>query len=225
MRGTWTDCTNALTGPRNWGNSGIKIFSNSAANGAEVAISDFLWPANVPFRNSAPVGTVVPDTVTLIAGCSTQNNSLTYDQICGAVYNKVTPQAQPQINAGASANQNPLPSGDWNTLEIGFMACRRDAVGNIQKLPTITVKINTIPVITHVGIPNFSAVTQVPDVYLAGPNQGQPVYPNGVGWTRDSGAIYLQEHDNAVQFANVTINPDWLPIKNGVLDQGWQAVP
>jgi len=227
MRTTWTNCGSPILGPRNWGNSGVKIFTRSAAAGAEVAILDFDWPAAVPFVNSAGVNIAVPDTVTGIVGCSGNTQPLTYGQLCGAVYNKITPQAKPAITPATSAANNPLPApmSAYNSLEIGFMAARYNAAGTLVKMPTITVKINNNAVITHVGIPGFTKVTQVADVYLAGPNKGQPIYPGTVGWTRDSGPIYLQEHDNAVQFKDITINPDWLPMENGAFDQTWQPQP
>jgi len=37
--------------------------------------------------------------------------------------------------------------------------------------------------------------------------------------------LFIPEHDNLVQFRNIRINTDWLPIKDGAFDTGWQANP
>ena len=107
------------------------------------------------------------------------------------------------------------------------MAARYDSGGALKKKATVTVKINGNAVLTHVGVPNFQPTdNKIPDKYLAGPNKGQWVYgTTGIGWTRDSGYILLQEHDNMVQFRDIRINPDWLPMDLGGFDAGWQANP
>ncbi len=227
MRDTWKDCSSALKGPRNWGNSGVKIFHTGSTTGAEVVISDFDWPdTGGAFVNNANITTLIPAPVQATCG-SNSSNALPYGQICGAIYGKITPQAKPIIFPGSSANNDPRPNGTWNSMEIGFMAARYDSAGILQKKATITVKINGNPVMTHVGIPNFQPTTnKVPDKYLAGPNKGQWVYgATGTGWTRDSGYLLLQEHDNMVQFRDIRINLDWLPRTSGVFDDWWQRNP
>ena len=227
MRGVWEDCNSPLKGPRNWGNSGVKIFYLGSTAGAEIAISDFDWKdTDGAFVNSAATNTPIPEPVQ--AGCGTgSSNLLTYGQICGAIYDKITPQAKPIIFPGSSAANDPRPNGTWNSMEIGFMAARYDSGGALKKKATVTVKINGNAVLTHVGIPNFQPTdNKIPDKYLAGPNKGQWVYgTTGIGWTRDSGYILLQEHDNMVQFRDIRINPDWLPMDSGGFDAGWQANP
>lgn len=229
MRGVWEDCNSPLKGPRNWGNSGVKIFHSGSTAGAEIAISDFVWPDNVTFVNSEDPRDPIPASVQ--AGCTTPpkdgGNALTYGQICGAIYDKISPQAKPIISPGSSATNDPRPNGTWNSMEIGFMAARYDSGGALKKKATVTVKINGNPVLTRIGIPNFQPTgNKIPDKYLAGPYKDQWVYgTTGTGWTRDSGYILLQEHDNMVQFRDIRINPDWLPMDSGGFDAGWQANP
>lgn len=219
MRSVWTDCNSAVKGPRNWGNSGVKIFNFSAANGAEIAISDFVWPPGTAYN---PADGLVPASVQV---CTSGTQRLPYKQICGAIYDKTAPQSLPQINPGTSAANDPTPNGTWNDLEIGFMARRYDASGTVVKLATVTVKINNVTVLHRVGIGNSMTSNQQDDDYLAGPNKGDPVYPGGNNWKREFGFILLQEHDNMVQFKDIRINPDWLPMAGGQFDSSWQRNP
>ena len=106
------------------------------------------------------------------------------------------------------------------------MACRYDGNGNLVKLATVSVKINTTSVLTHIGIPNSMTMNRQDDDYPAGPNKGNPVYPGGANWKREFGPIYLQEHDNMIEFKDIRINPDWLPLKDdGTFDTEWQEDP
>lgn len=221
MRGEWTDCNSAIKGPRNWGNSGVKIFNFSAAGGAKIAISDFVWPSGVPYTPGDGTGPV-PSSVQI---CASGSQLLPYNRICGAIYGKTAPQSLPPISSGSSAANDPKPNGNWNTLEIGFMARRYDASGAVVKLATVTVKINDVTVLHRVGIANQMTVDRQDDDYLAGPNKGEPVYPGGVDWKREFGFILLQEHDNMVQFKDIRINPDWLPMAGGQFDTSWQRNP
>ena len=223
MRDVWNKCSKPVEGPRNWGNSGVKIFNLSAVNGAEIAISDFVWGKTEFATNAAPGDTVPSD----VDKCESGTERLTYGQLCGAIYDKHSPQAKPPIIAGVSAVNDPRPSGnDWNTLEIGFMACRYDGNGNLVKLATVSVKINTTSVLTHIGIPNSMTMNRQDDDYPAGPNKGNPVYPGGANWKREFGPIYLQEHDNMIEFKDIRINPDWLPLNDdGTFDTEWQEDP
>lgn len=223
MRTVWTNCNSPILGPRNWGNSGVKIFNISAANGAEIVISDFDWPNTVPYDATAGVGDPVPQAV---QGCAVGTDRLVYGQICGAIYDKKVPQAKPPIHPGESAANDPRPNGqNWNTLEIGFMARRYNGAGQVVKLATVTVKINGTRVLHHVGIPISMTNSTQNDDYLAGPKKGDPIYQGGDNWTRECGAIYLQEHDNMIEFKDIRINPDWLPMKDGQFDSGWQRNP
>lgn len=223
MRTVWRVCTSKVKGPKNWGNSGVKIFGRTASPGIavlEIAISDFKWDATVPFVADAGVDVAVPSDV----GFCSSGEMLTYGELCGAIYKKRSPQAKPLIKLGSSAMNDPKPNGDWNTLEIGFMA-RRYSGNTVVKLATVTVKINDTAVLTRIGFLDSMTANRQDDDYLAGPNKGDPIYPGGANWKREFGPIYLQEHDNMVEFKDITINPDWLPMSSGVFDQGWQANP
>ena len=219
MRDVWTDCNSSVRGPRNWGNSGIKIFNFSASGGAEIAISDFVWPDNVPY-NPGITGGLVPTEVQV---CGSGSQRLPYKQICGAIYDKTAPQEKPLIVPGSSAVNDPTPNGEiWNTLELGFMARRYNSSGMPVKFATITVKVNGVTVLHRARIDNSMTANRQSDTYQAGPRKGNPIYPGGEGWTRECGFILLQEHDNMVQFENIRINPDWLPMEDNEFKTSWQ---
>ena len=105
------------------------------------------------------------------------------------------------------------------------MARRYDSNGSLTKLATVTVKINNVTVLHAFGIPNSMTSDRQDDEYLAGANKGDAVYPGTSGWKRESGFILLQEHDNMVEFKDIQINPDWLPLANGQFNSGWQKNP
>lgn len=102
------------------------------------------------------------------------------------------------------------------------MARRYNASGAVVKDATVTVKINNVTVLHRCANKNKMTEEQQDDDYLAGPNKGDPVYPGGDGWKREFGFILLQEHDNMVQFKDIRINPDWLPLAGGQFDTAWQ---
>tara|TARA_E500000305_G_C4007827_1_gene230973 strand:- start:909 stop:1730 length:822 start_codon:yes stop_codon:yes gene_type:complete len=236
----WKECGINIKGPRNWGNSGVKIFYLGSTPGAEVVISDFVWNDNEEFFSDQPIGEAIPEAVQ--ANCTTGDGTLVYGQICGAIYNKISPQKKPIINPGVGrpnspdVNQQCWPDGAWNRMEIGFMSPRYALINEqleLRRKATITVKVsrlNTdgsvaseVSTLTRVGIPNFEyddqIVEYIPDIYAHGANES--VYSEEVrtnpntgqieDWVRLRGPIYLQEHDSLIQFRRVRINLDWLP--------------
>jgi len=204
-KATFTLCTNAnptvakVKGPQNWGNSGVKIFNLSATGGLEVQIHD-----------SQSITAAIPSiddvaTNTGLNGCTlAQPGHLPFGQMCGSIYMKKVARRN-TVNATAGW---PVPTGSWNTFEIGFMAARYDAGGNRVRCPTITVKINGTAVLRKIGIANSMTNAREDDVYTHGPNKGAPLYC--AGWKREKGPIFLQEHDNMVEFKEIEINPGYL---------------
>lgn len=218
MRDRWTDndpenapnitCGDALTGVRNWGNSGVYIF-----NSYEVQIHDSFnnGSVNVPPENQL---------ITLAPSLC----QLPVEQLCGAVYEQRRPNKNKIRPASNKDNRfPPIPGGVWNTMEIGFMSPRYEN-GVIVKQATITVKINT----------EESSEAAVVAYGIEG-NTGR--FPEGVwgkildnrygmGWEKAVGPIVLQEHDNQVEFRDIRINAGWYPtrdeIENGEFDRCWQ---
>lgn len=198
----WQNCGDALTGPRNWGNSGVKIFSHS--DGYEIAILD-------SWNND---DTTVPDPGPLFLEFEPNSNppdgcDIPTDQICGALYGHRAPTSN-RVKQATTTAVVAVPDGAWNTMEIGFMSARFTAAGIKTRWATISVLVNGQNVQTHVGWSTGSDAYNLID---------DDVY--GQGWKKSSGPILLQEHDNPVQFKNVTLNPKWLPFNPPAWQSTW----
>ncbi|MEQ8787464.1 MAG: DUF1080 domain-containing protein, partial [Pirellulaceae bacterium] len=213
VRATWSDCAHPLLGVSNWGNSGIYIF-----NSYEVQIHDsYQGPDTAPVTSVPGDSTISLEIDPTTAGGEACDANVV--ELCGAMYNK----RKPNTNLVKKAVGDP-PTGEWNTLEIGFMSPRYNAAGTKVKNATITVKVNTTDpekaAFVAYGLDNRTG-------RFAEGHWGK-VDDNryGMGWTKDIGPIVLQEHDNHVEFRNIEINPGWHPTIGGVtqgqFDPCWQ---
>ena len=166
-------------GPQNWGNSGVKIFNNSASNGIEVQILDS------KFNHIPPCWS--PSDINLNTGhngCSTDNNGyLPFGQICGSIYMKAAASCDPLYEAQGW----PSPTGQWNDMRIEFNTRVYDKSMNVLSNPIVKVFIN-----------NENVVDKQFDLSLT----DNVVQENGRFY--ESGPIILQEHDNMVEFRGLS---------------------
>ncbi|QDV50060.1 hypothetical protein Enr17x_20960 [Gimesia fumaroli] len=227
MRSKWKDCSNALLGPENWGNSGVKIFS---LNGYEVQILDS--------HGATDMGGGITDLNNCHMGGTKPVN--TYE-ICGALYKYRAPDSNPVQAASNEDGEYFVPGGAWNHMEIGFMAARynwEEVTENEisewkwvkKKCATITVKITgagaTQTVQHRIGL----NPRNVPNNPAASYNETADLVCDTVydteedqkGWCKARGPIFLQEHDTKVQFKGITIDPTWLPRSGGTFVDTWQ---
>jgi hypothetical protein len=225
MRNHFDTHADGLRGWANWGNSGIKILEMY-----EVQILD-----------SHKVGDPnVPDTgwkMTLKRYNNTDINASLYE-ICGAIYRIKKPSGNPvkkavnsngyegQLTGGgaipdyekdmATGDKKNEPCGDWNQMDIWFMAPRVTAGDTPTQLraATISVLLNGTMVHDRVGIQprgdmnfthaksNWGTISDTECYSSSDP----AVYP-----IKLRGPITLQQHDNKVQFRNIKINSGWRP--------------
>ncbi len=211
MRSIFTSCTNKLLSAQNWGNSGVKILG---AKGYEVQIMDSYGMA----------AAADPSVVLMCAG---QTAALTTGDVCGAIYHTRGPILYPELKPSAnSPGASYQPDGEWNRLEIGFMAARYkldpDSGNYIQiKCSTISVIINDIQVHHRIGLaPRGWSGFDEQARLICDSVYDEPDDPKN--YCKASGIILLQEHDTPVQFRAVQINPTWLPGAGTSFDRGWQ---
>ena len=165
-------------GARNWGNSGIKVFNPSASQGIEVQIIDSK-------RESSEFAEDVNKN-TRLNGCSDScNGYVPFGQICGSVYMKKVAMADSLYEATGC----PIPTGEWNKIDIAFTSKRY----NLDQTPSansyLRVTLNGVLLIDAEFEHSISNDLVQIDECLA-----------------ESGPIILQEHDNMVEFRDVTIN-------------------
>lgn len=210
----WTKCNSPITGPENWGNSGVKIFLDTAPTGTprsiEIQILDswgIAWPPNRPTNGKTNLG-----------GCPAgSTNPVIFGEICGALYKLKTPDSNPVKQATGWIN----PGGEWNSMLIEYMAARFSSNNPNAKIKcgTIRVTLNGAVIHSRWGYTGTPVVKRVPDIDA----NGNPVYTNGAGWFREAGPVILQEHDTKVEFRGIQIDPGWLP-GGAQFDQTWQRV-
>jgi hypothetical protein len=207
MRDKWTDCASGLTGPRNWGNSGVIV-----QNCYEIQILD---SHNVP----VPAG-IKPDDATEMGECMA-GAQVRYGELCGALYLHSVPIAgsNPLNEAKNAAGVYPYqPDGDWNKLEVWFMSARYHGRAP-AKLATFSVKINDQFVLQRQGIAVKTSGSRNAPGYFG--RIADVRYAEG--YKMDVGPLVLQEHDNQVEFKGLTLDLSWMPKKSDdSFDEAWQ---
>jgi hypothetical protein len=230
LRNLFQTCGNTVhdkvNSPQNWGNSGVKILDPS---GYEVQIMDsagFTLPTGT---NPLTVitGVAVPGDPPFYFCAGNLGSKLMLGDICGAIYHTAVPVDNPVLAAVNKPPANPSdpptykPGGQWNKMDIFFMSARykRNAQGkwDRKKCSTILVVLNSVLVHNRVGLVPLKAGGQlfnetarlICDFFYDEPN-------NPKGYCKASGIILFQEHDNAVEFKDIWIDPWWKP------DRDWQ---
>lgn len=168
-----------VRGARNWGNSGVKIFSNEG-DGNEVQILDSHLDNPEILSN---------DNVNLnsgLNGCSSVcSGYVPIGQLCGGLYMHIAPKE----DAVLEAKGWPIPRGRWNKLDIFFRSRRLNKDNSTKEKAEITVLLNDIQTVRADLDYSFTkGVTQI----------------EGNVWA-ECGRIYLQEHDNMVEFKDIKI--------------------
>jgi len=220
-------CGAPLFGTANWGNSGIYLL-----NTYEIQIHDsYMETPQFPLGASTKLNDY---------GCELLSKTL-----CGAVYNQAAPffdlnnleDVTRVFNIKFKESQNSpgeqfVPSGEWNRMDIYFMAPRYE-IGNQgelikRKFATVAVILNKIIV---GGVAKDRVVWRFP---IQERTSGSRKLERHYGLTPDTlygnnyyvmhGPIGIQEHDNKVQYKTFKINPDWKPVFEGTdeFDLGWQ---
>lgn len=228
MRATFQTCGNRLLSPQNWGNSGVKLLDK---DGYEVQIMDsagFTLPAGTD-AGTVITGLAVPGNPGFNFCAEGQNGVLKLGDICGAIYHTIGPASNP-VKAAAN-DPGYVPSGEWNTMVIEFMAARykrnADNTDWVEaKCSTISVTLNGQLIQGRIGLkpkrangtkPLFNEKARLicDSIY---DEAGQPP----LKYCKASGIILLQEHDTYVQFRGIMIDPGWLPSSGGAFDKNWQ---
>lgn len=168
-----------VRGARNWGNSGVKIFSNEG-DGNEVQIMDSCLDNPDVLDN---------DNINLnsgLNGCSPVcSGYVPIGQLCGGLYMHIAPKA----DAVLEAEGWPTPEGEWNKLEIFFRARRLNKDNSTKEKAEITVLLNDVETVRADLDYSFTkGITPV----------------EGNVWA-ECGRIYLQEHDNMVEYKDIKI--------------------
>lgn len=170
-------------GARNWGNSGIKIFNNHNAEGTEIPILD-----NYFVDKSALLNSDKPEFNSGLNNCSSaENGYVPIGQLCGGLYMKVPPMVDTLEHSAGW----PIPEGEWNRLDVFFRARRVDKNSQTKEEAEITVLIN-----------NEETVHQKLDYSFT-----RSIVPLDKNTWVESDRIYLQEHDNMVEFKDISIVP------------------
>lgn len=165
-------------GPQNWGNSGVKIFNKSASKGLEVQILDSRFDTPPNWSSDVTLNTGHN-------GCSDDcNGHLPFGQICGSIYMKKVAKQ----DALYEALGWPYPIGCWNDMRIEFNTRVYNQSMEVLKNPSVRVFINSVNMIDEsFDLSLTENIVQKNGRYL------------------ESGPIILQEHDNMVEFRNLSV--------------------
>lgn len=171
-----------IKGARNWGNSGIKIFSPHPGAGFEAQILD----SHLADKSVLPASNIQASSG--LNDCSAAcSGYVPVGQLCGAVYMKHAPE----LDATKVAKGWPVPTGSWSDLQLFFRSRRTRADKTLISNAEITVMLNGE--VTFSGELEGSVTSEL-----------LPLKDNT--WA-ETGRIFLQEHDNMVEFRKISILP------------------
>lgn len=169
-----------VRGACNWGNSGVKIFSPHPGTGFEIQILD----SQLDDKSVLPSSNVNANSG--LNDCSSAcSGYVPVGQLCGAVYMKHAPL----LDATKASKGWPVPTGPWSDMQLFFRSRRVRGDKTLVSNAELTVMLNGE--VTFSGELEGSATSEL-----------VPLKDNG--WA-ETGRIFLQEHDNMVEFRNLSI--------------------
>lgn len=169
-----------VKGACNWGNSGVKIFSPHPGTGFEIQILDsHLADSSVLPASNVKASSGLNDCSSACSGY------VPVGQLCGAVYMKHAPL----LDATKVAKGWPVPTGSWSDMQLFFRSRRVRSDKTLVSNAELTVMLNGE--VTFSGELEGSATSEL-----------LPLKDNT--WA-ETGRIFLQEHDNMVEFRKLSI--------------------
>ena len=219
-------CGAPLYGTANWGNSGIYLLDSYEIQIHDSYAEDPQWPITTNPRLSN-------------FGCEYNSK-----QLCGAVYNQKAPydgisnlQDYKRVfhdkfaESRNKSGTNFAPDGNWNRIDIYFMAprCVKGDPSKIKKKATVSIVLN------KTGTDDSTGDRVIWKYGINGATSGSRKAPFHYGTKADQlyenenydvmvGPIGIQEHDSKVEFKKFVLNPHWRPnlVGSEVFDSEWQ---